>query len=75
MPKKNFNFLSKILSCTSSWCNQPPPLPITRAQFLIPSLIGLIHCNRLLILYKTLAPGTLTIIRPSDVDNDFTYYK
>ena len=25
--------------CT--WCNEPPPTPITRVQFLIPSLIGL----------------------------------
>ena len=38
--KKTFLiFLSKILSCTSSWCNQPPP--ITWAPFLIPSLIRL----------------------------------
>ena len=26
--KKNFDFLSKILSCTSSWCGSRPPPPL-----------------------------------------------
>ena len=37
--KKFFDFLSKNLSFTSSWHNQPPP--IRRAQFWSPSVIGL----------------------------------
>ena len=42
--KLNDNFMQKILSCTSSWCNHPSP-PITWAPFLIPSLIGLRSCT------------------------------
>ena len=43
--QKKIVFLSKILSCNSSLCNQPP------AQFLIPSVIGLstpwVHYNQI----------------------------
>ena len=45
-----FDFLSKILSCTSSWCNQPPP--IWNAQFFIPSGIGLTNRQVYIIIHN-----------------------
>ena len=37
----SFDFCDSAQNFVCTWCNQPPPTPITRVQFLIPSLVGL----------------------------------
>ena len=64
-----FDFPSKIQSCISSWCNQPPP--IWNAQFLIPSGIGLNFCPQFYWPnYHILEGRIIRISRRKDTSND-----